>query len=199
MQVARLIQAVVNAAPIHADIHVQINAGGNPPGSSAPSTPGTGSTTTSNSNGGPQANPTMTNNTSTNTNSGSNDNGSQSRFATVTLPTTSTQTRSTSRPHVHSIPPAHIRNVRPIPANLLSSFDRFVLETLYVVQCSIIFFSIIGSYRATVITFVTLQTVLLLILLRRAMPLPLTMPVAIIAAVDRHLRQLLVNQVRVSS
>ncbi|XP_021698025.1 large proline-rich protein BAG6 isoform X8 [Aedes aegypti] len=126
MQVARLIQAVVNAAPIHADIHVQINAGGNPPGSSAPSTPGTGSTTTSNSNGGPQANPTMTNNTSTNTNSGSNDNGSQSRFATVTLPTTSTQTRSTSRPHVHSIPPAHIRNVRPIPANLLSSFDRFL-------------------------------------------------------------------------
>ncbi|XP_062543131.1 large proline-rich protein BAG6 isoform X6 [Armigeres subalbatus] len=126
MQVARLIQAVVNAAPIHADIHVQINAGGNSPGSSAPSTPGTGSTTTSNSSGGPQANPTMTNNTSTNTNSGSNDNGSQSRFATVTLPTTSTQTRSTSRPHVHSIPPAHIRNVRPIPANILSSFDRFL-------------------------------------------------------------------------
>ncbi|XP_062709066.1 large proline-rich protein BAG6 isoform X4 [Aedes albopictus] len=126
MQVARLIQAVVNAAPIHADIHFQINAGGNPPGSSAPGTPGSGSTTTSNSNGGPQANPTMTNNTSTNTNSGSNDNGSQSRFATVTLPTTSTQTRSTSRPHVHSIPPAHIRNVRPIPANMLSSFDRFL-------------------------------------------------------------------------
>lgn len=127
MQVARLIQAVVNAAPIHADIHFQINAGGNPPGSSAPGTPGSGSTTTSNSNGGPQANPTMTNNTSTNTNSGSNDNGSQSRFATVTLPTTSTQTRSTSRPHVHSIPPAHIRNVRPIPANMLSSFDRYIL------------------------------------------------------------------------
>lgn len=127
MQVARLIQAVVNAAPIHADIHVQINAGGNSPGSSAPSTPGTATTTTSNSSGGPQANPTMTNNTSTNTNSGSNDNGSQSRFATVTLPTTSTQTRSTPRPHVHSIPPAHIRNVRPgIPANILSSFDRFL-------------------------------------------------------------------------
>ncbi|XP_065090602.1 large proline-rich protein bag6 isoform X4 [Ochlerotatus camptorhynchus] len=125
MQVARLIQAVVNAAPMNADIHVQINAGGNPPGSSAASTPGTGGTTTSNG-GGPQANPTMTNNTSTNTNSGSNDNGSQSRFATVTLPTTSTQTRSTSRPHVHSIPPAHIRNVRPIPANMLSSFDRFL-------------------------------------------------------------------------
>lgn len=131
MQMARLIQAVIqNAAPIHADIHVQINAGGNPPASSGSGASNTGSTTASttatSSNGGPQANPTMTNNTSTNTNSGSNDvGGTQSRFATVTLPTTSTQTRSTSRPHVHSIPPAHIRQVRPIPANMLSSFDRF--------------------------------------------------------------------------
>lgn len=135
MQMARLIQAVVNAAPIHADIHVQINAGGNPPASGAAATaaasPGSGTaaaaaTTTASSGGagGPQPNPTMTNNTSTNTNSGGND-GTQSRFATVTLPTTSTQTRSTARPHVHSIPPAHIRQVRPIPANMLSSFDRF--------------------------------------------------------------------------
>lgn len=128
MQMARLIQAVVNAAPIHADIHVQINAGGNPPASSSGSgttaAAATTAATTTGSSGGPQANPTMTNNTSTNTNSGSND-GPQWRTATVTLPTTSTQTRSTSRPHVHSIPPAHIRQVRPIPANMLSSFDRF--------------------------------------------------------------------------
>lgn len=124
MQVARFIQAVVNAAPIHADIHVQINAGGNQPGSGGSTN--ANATTSSSSNGGPQANPTMTNNTSTNTNSGSNDGGPQSRFGTVTLPTTSTQTRSTSRPHVHSIPPAHLRNVRPIPANMLSSFDRFL-------------------------------------------------------------------------
>uniref|UniRef100_A0A8D8H6X0 Large proline-rich protein BAG6 n=1 Tax=Culex pipiens TaxID=7175 RepID=A0A8D8H6X0_CULPI len=133
MQMARLIQAVVNAAPIHADIHVQINAGGNPPASGAAATAaassgsGTAAATTTASSGGaggPQPNPTMTNNTSTNTNSGGND-GTQSRFATVTLPTTSTQTRSTARPHVHSIPPAHIRQVRPIPANMLSSFDRF--------------------------------------------------------------------------
>uniref|UniRef100_A0A1Q3G279 Large proline-rich protein BAG6 n=1 Tax=Culex tarsalis TaxID=7177 RepID=A0A1Q3G279_CULTA len=132
MQMARLIQAVVNATPIHADIHVQINAGGNPPASGAATSSGSGpaaatttaSTESGRNGGGPQANPTMTNNTSTNTNSGGND-GTQSRFATVTLPTTSTQTRSTSRPHVHSIPPAHIRQVRPIPANMLSSFDRF--------------------------------------------------------------------------
>ncbi|KAL9701474.1 hypothetical protein quinque_004915 [Culex quinquefasciatus] len=136
MQMARLIQAVVNAAPIHADIHVQINAGGNPPASGAAAataassgsgTAAAAGTTTGASGGagGPQPNPTMTNNTSTNTNSGGND-GTQSRFATVTLPTTSTQTRSTARPHVHSIPPAHIRQVRPIPANMLSSFDRFL-------------------------------------------------------------------------
>ncbi|XP_058457529.1 large proline-rich protein BAG6 isoform X3 [Malaya genurostris] len=134
MQVARLIQAVVNAAPIHADIHVQINAGGNPPGSTASQGAATStgsSTTTANSNSTstnstPPANPIITNTNSTNVNRGNNDSGAQSRFATVTLPTTSTQTRSTSRPHVHSIPPTHVRNVRPIPANMLSSFDRFL-------------------------------------------------------------------------
>lgn len=137
MQMARFIQAVVNAAPIHADIHVQINAGGNTPASGAATSSGSAVNTTSttsattpattaSNNGGPHSNPTMTNNTSTNTNSGSNDSGAQSRFATVTLPTTSTQTRSTSRPHVHSIPPPQVRNGRPILANMLSSFDRFL-------------------------------------------------------------------------
>lgn len=126
MQVARLIQAVWNAAPIHGDIHVQIDTNGSPPGTTATNATSNSSSTTTSNSGGPQANPTMTNNTSTNTNSGSNDGGSQSRFATVTLPTTSTQTRSTPRPHVHSIPPAQIRHVRPMPANMLSSFDRFL-------------------------------------------------------------------------
>ncbi|XP_053689540.1 large proline-rich protein BAG6 isoform X1 [Sabethes cyaneus] len=130
LQVARLIQAVVNATPIHADIHVQINAGGNPPGSATQSTTTTSNvttTTTTSSNLGPQSTPAVSNSTtSTSINRGSNDSGSQSRFVTVTLPTTSTQTRSTSRPHIPRIPPTHIRNVRPIPANMLSSFDRFL-------------------------------------------------------------------------
>ncbi|EAA44118.3 AGAP005963-PB [Anopheles gambiae str. PEST] len=151
IQMARLIQAVVNAAPIHTDIHVQINTagGGGGGGGGAGGNTGSGAATapppTNNagSRGGSTAGATAaaaaTSTTAQTTNTGSS--GSTAgenvvhvypRFATVTLPTTSTQTRSTSRPHVHSIPPSHlggagqIRNLRPMAASILNTFDRFL-------------------------------------------------------------------------
>uniref|UniRef100_A0A182UQW7 BCL2-associated athanogene 6 n=1 Tax=Anopheles merus TaxID=30066 RepID=A0A182UQW7_ANOME len=166
IQMARLIQAVVNAAPIHTDIHVQINtaggggAGGNtgsgaatapPPtnnaGSRGGSTAGAAaaaatSTTAQTTNTGSSSS-TAGGTTNASTATGGNGRGGPGgggenvvhvypRFATVTLPTTSTQTRSTSRPHVHSIPPSHlggagqIRNLRPMAASILNTFDRFL-------------------------------------------------------------------------
>jgi hypothetical protein len=111
-QVARLIQAVMNSAPLHADVHVEIN----------------GPNMTS----GPQTTTTTTNNTTDSANNELTINihvgdTNQPRVTTATHPTTSTQTRSTARPHVHltNLPSAQVRNIRSA-ANMLSAFDRFL-------------------------------------------------------------------------
>ncbi|XP_037905199.1 large proline-rich protein BAG6 isoform X6 [Hermetia illucens] len=118
IQVARLIQAVVNSAPIHADVHVQINA----PNLIQYGMPAQTSQTpsqTSQANGTPASNGSSEPNTTEN---------QQPRVTTATHPTTSTQTRSTARPQVHisNLPPSQMWNARVIPANMVSSFDRFL-------------------------------------------------------------------------
>uniref|UniRef100_A0A182SRB6 Uncharacterized protein n=1 Tax=Anopheles maculatus TaxID=74869 RepID=A0A182SRB6_9DIPT len=154
---ARFIQAVVNAAPIHTDIHVQINTGNGNEGTAGATTtpananagastggnrPNTTTSTTAAQTGNSTSSTTTTTTTGGTTNGNGRGNGGGAgaenvmhgypRFATVTLPTTSTQTRSTSRPHVHSIPPSHlggagqIRNLRPMAASILNTFDRFL-------------------------------------------------------------------------
>ncbi|XP_055842288.1 large proline-rich protein BAG6 isoform X2 [Episyrphus balteatus] len=154
LQVARLIQAVVNSAPIDADFHVQINApsilsigvplnanmraqasqsssatapnstqSSSSSSSSSSTTTETSSTATTSSSAAAAASSTATTGSDSNTTStGLN----QARVDTTTHPTTSTQTRSTARPQVQvsNIPSAW--NSRVIPANMLSSFDRFL-------------------------------------------------------------------------
>jgi large proline-rich protein BAG6 len=119
MQVARLIQAVVNSAPMNADVHVQINAGGGSSGASSGN---------SSNLSGPQLNTATTNTSSVGeTCNNGNNGGDGPRVNPITLPTTSTQTRSTARPQMHLTGgniPSSMRNLRPIPANMLSSFDR---------------------------------------------------------------------------
>uniref|UniRef100_A0A1B0CMH8 BCL2-associated athanogene 6 n=1 Tax=Lutzomyia longipalpis TaxID=7200 RepID=A0A1B0CMH8_LUTLO len=130
LQIARIIQAVVNTAPVDADLQVEIN----PPQSSASTSnqPSTATTTAATS-----SNATLTPNEWTiNVHLGDIGLGNViggglnqvPRVTTVTLPTTSTQTRSTARQQMHTanIPAAQMRNFRPASGNLFSVFDRFL-------------------------------------------------------------------------
>lgn len=97
----------MNASQPNAEVHI-INANISVPVQSAAQTPSTTPSTT--------ASTENLNNASEVT---------QARVNSNTQPTTSTQTRSTSRPILTStLPPTSIRSLRPIPANILSSFDR---------------------------------------------------------------------------
>ncbi|XP_050332976.1 large proline-rich protein BAG6 isoform X2 [Bactrocera neohumeralis] len=164
VQMSRLIQAMVNSAPINTELHVQIlpptilsvpvNArdGNNGNGeqqqraTAATTADATATAATNNSNNNANANATGS---SSGSGSGANANNNHSNnaapaagivlnpnsgyrpvsasLAIGTLPTTSTQTRSTSRPQLQiGGLPANGWNGRFIPANMMSSFDRFL-------------------------------------------------------------------------
>ncbi|XP_073840420.1 uncharacterized protein isoform X2 [Musca autumnalis] len=144
-QVARLLQNVVSAAPFDTEFHVHINSpnvvsidvpiGGVVPttnqntGNNTAGTPDNATTAAATSNDNATA--ATTNSTSSSSSSATGNTTNPARVTTATLPTTSTQTRSTSRPQVHignipvlGMPPGW--NGRVLPANNVSSFDRFL-------------------------------------------------------------------------
>ncbi|XP_055378657.1 large proline-rich protein BAG6 isoform X2 [Condylostylus longicornis] len=146
LQVARLIQAVVNSAPMDADLHVQINAPNllsvgipigaavGPGGPFSAITIPVGNQQSAN-NGQSSTQPNIpisltsasnSANSSTNATETENNNQEQPRVTTATHPTTSTQTRSTPRPQVHVANMPSSWSYRDIPENMFSSFDRFL-------------------------------------------------------------------------
>ncbi|GAB0100361.1 hypothetical protein DMENIID0001_163930 [Sergentomyia squamirostris] len=129
LQIARIIQAVVNTAPMDAEVQVEIN----PTPQSSTSTTNQPSVVTTSTT--PSA-PMQPNELTINVHLGDigfgnmmNSGGSnQPRVTTVTLPTTSTQTRSTARQQMHTgnLPIGQLRNFRPTTDSIFSAFDRFL-------------------------------------------------------------------------